>query len=1149
MRYRCIYQFVYLLCATFALNSFAVAQRVLPAPHKNRIIEIADDQLAIVRPHNHHPLAQPQNEIGPASLGRRMEKMILVLQSDPAQQTALESLIAAQHNPNSPRYHHWLTPDQFGQQFGISDGDFAEIENWLHSHGFRIDMVPSGRRSILFSGTVAQVEQAFHTDMHMYQFGGELHSGNATDPSIPEALAGVVHGVMALHDFHSKSLHHLGAQSSAPGVLATSGGTHYMAPSDFATIYNVAPLYQRSIDGRGQSIAIVGRSNINLSDIRTFRSAFGLPARDPVVIVNGSDPGVLGTSEQAEAELDVEWAGAVAKNAEVRFVVSPSTASSDGVALSAQYIVEHNVAPVMSTSFGLCESAMGSSENQFWSNLWQQAAAEGITVLVASGDSGAAACDSGSSNWTADNPGVNGICSTPYSICVGGTEFDDTTSPSLYWSSTTDPTTQSSAFRYIPEAAWNDSGTVANGDGLWSGGGGASVLYSKPSWQTGPGVPIDNHRYVPDVSLNASQHDGYLIYLNGKSYVIGGTSASSPAFAGLMALAIQQTRSRQGNANTALYSMARRQISGRTPLVFHDVITGNNSVPGTNGYAAGPGYDAVTGLGSVDADVLIKNWSAASAASLDITPSITSLSIRRGQNATMTVSVNASNVSSAVGLSVAGLPPGLKATLSRTVLAAPGIGTASLVVTASTTASATTTAAIIQATTGALQTTQLVTITVQDPPTFSLVGNSTAATITAGTSATLGLTVSSSGTFDVPITLSAAGIPAGLTASFSTSSIAAPGNGSSDLKIIAGPTAAAGTYSLTISAQGAGITRSMPFSVTVKATPSFTIVSSVTGVNLARSSSGSITLTASVSGGFISPITLSITGLPLGVSSTFTRSVLSPSGNLDSVLNLSAAWGAAVGTSAFTISAVGGGMTRTISVPLNVSGSKDDTASMQGMLSGTGVSGGTVVIPAGRYMIKSTLIISNDNVSVLCQPGATFSKAATFTMFVVKGNNVTINGCAVDGTGFQNREDGITVMGGSNVQLTNNKLTNNSNHGIYLTGVNGARVQGNTISGNWGNGIFGENNTRNVSVLNNVINNSTGGGVAIGFHSTTPGQVVSNIQIQGNTMIGGALFCVEVGGFGGLSPTGIVVTGNACKAGASHVFGGYSFDTVIQATI
>jgi pseudomonalisin len=469
---------------------------------------------------------------------------------------ALNQLLDAQHNPESPYYHQWLTPEQFAERFGVSETDAAQIGGWLQGHGMEVEEVTAGRRSIVFSGTAAQVESAFHTQIHTYKIDDELHHANAKDPEIPAALAHVVGGVVSLHDFRSQPMHGL-VRKPAPDF--TASGLYYLAPADFATIYDLDPLYQQSINGNGQSIAIVGRSNIHIADVRQFRTSFSLPANDPQIIVNGTDPGISSSGEETEADLDVEWSGAVARNATIKFVVSKSTNSSDGVDLSAQYIVNHNLAPVMSTSFGLCEAALGSSGNSFLNSLWQQAASQGISVFVSSGDNGAAGCDSSSASRATHGRGVNGLCSTPYSVCVGGTEFNDASNPALYWSASNASSTQSSALSYIPEVVWNESGP---GAGLWSSGGGASSIYPKPSWQAGTGVPADGKRDVPDVSLTAAGHDGYLMYQNGGLYAVGGTSASSPSLAGFMALVVQHTAVRQGNANTSLYSLASKQRAG-----------------------------------------------------------------------------------------------------------------------------------------------------------------------------------------------------------------------------------------------------------------------------------------------------------------------------------------------------------------------------------------------------------------------------------------------------------------------------------------------------------------------------------------------------------------------------------------------------------
>ena len=388
-----------------------------------------------------------------------------------------------------------------------------------------------------------------------------------------------------------------------------------MAPADFAKIYNVQPLYDAGINGTGQTIAIVGRSNIDLQDIRDFRNLMGLPANDPEIIVNGDDPGV--TKDVDEATLDVTWSGAVAPMAKIDFVVSESN-FADGVDVSAEYIVDNNIAPVMSTSYGNCETDLGPVENAFYNSLWQQAAAQGITSFVSSGDNGGAGCDAPAGGvYSSGVLAVNGIASTPYNVAVGGTQFNDTDDPSKYWSATNDPTTGKSALSYIPEMAWNESSNDPNNVLLYAGSGGVSSLYAKPDWQAGVGVPKDGVRDLPDISLSASLHDGYLVCLFGNCgygdyfYTFGGTSASSPAAAGIMALVNQKMGGTpQGVANYVFYKLAN------VPGVYHDTVIGDNKVPDPNGqytvgYPTGKGYDLATGLGSMNVTALVNNWKAA----------------------------------------------------------------------------------------------------------------------------------------------------------------------------------------------------------------------------------------------------------------------------------------------------------------------------------------------------------------------------------------------------------------------------------------------------------------------------------------------------------------------------------------------------------
>ena len=278
---------------------------------------------------------------------------------------------------------------------------------------------------------------------------------------------------------------------------------------------------------------------------------------------------------------------------------------------------------------------------------------------------------------------MNGLCSTPYSVCVGGTEFNDVSNPSLYWTESNVSGTQASSISYIPEVAWNES---APGYGLWASGGGMSAIYTKPSWQTGMGVPADGKRDVPDVSLSSAGHDGYLIYQEGGLYVVGGTSAASPSFAGVMALVVQHAAARQGNANTALYSLAGSQRAGGAS-VFHDITSGNNSVPGQTGFNAMAGYDQATGLGSIDASELVNHWSGATpppTPTFLATLSARSISVAAGSNKTTTLNVTVSgSFNAAVYLSVTGLPSGVSATFTPAVLPSPGSGASVLKISAS----------------------------------------------------------------------------------------------------------------------------------------------------------------------------------------------------------------------------------------------------------------------------------------------------------------------------------------------------------------------------------------------------------------------------------------------------------------------------------
>ncbi len=636
-------------------------------------IGTGDQSSLVVLQSNRHPLANLANDRGRAASDVPMQRMLLVLKRDPALEADLQQLIADQQDKSSPRFHAWLTPQELGERFGPSPSERQTVVSWLQSQGFAVNRESPSGMVIEFSGTAGQVETAFHTEIHRYFALGQLHYANASDPRIPAALAPVVSGVTTLHNFEKQPpLLPLGTASRIGNTStwqpnftynSASGAAHYLAPGDLAKIYNLTPLFQAGIDGTGQSVAIVARSNVNLSDMQIFRLAFGLPFTTPQVILNGPDPGSLFNPNETEADLDVEWSGAMAPKATIKLVVSGSTNTTDGVDLSAEYIVENNLAPVMSTSFGACEASLGAAERAFYTSLWQQAAAQGITAIVSSGDSGSAGCDSPFGGPATQGAAVNGLASTPYNIAVGGTQFNENGADSKYWSPT-NAADQSSVLGYIPENVWNESCSDPSQcffPTLFASGGGASAFYPKPSWQAGPGVPIDGKRDIPDVSLAAAaRHDGFLLCQDGicvtdssgqllNAFVVGGTSASAPSFAGIMALVNQKTGSRQGQANFVLYPLAAAQSAAncdasagpQAPCIFNDITQGNNNVPGQAGASAAQGYDLATGLGSVNAANLVAGWANVtfhgSSANLQLSPA----SITHGQPVNVSVSVSA----------------------------------------------------------------------------------------------------------------------------------------------------------------------------------------------------------------------------------------------------------------------------------------------------------------------------------------------------------------------------------------------------------------------------------------------------------------------------------------------------------------------------
>ena len=687
---------------------------------------------------NVHRLALPQFDQGGVDPALQLGTITLMTAPTIAQQQALKQLLAQQQDPRSSNYHKWLTPEQFADRFGLSQNDIQQIAAWLESEGFTNVHPARGRNWVSFTGTAAQVESALRTSIHHYNVNGTMHYANATAPMIPQALAGIVTGFRGLTDFKP---HPMNKKRTRPYYSSSSVGD-VIAPGDIATIYDITPLYNSGVDGTGQKLAVMGQTEIYLADLNDFRSGFGLSALSCTVDGTGlitacNDPHfkyVLDGSsilshngDVSEADLDLEWSGAVAKGAQIIYVNSTDTFTSY------YYAVDNDIAPVISLSYGFCEF----DDNHVLSTTGQplademelqKANAEGITFVNSSGDSGAAECDSSSETIATGGLALSYPASSPEVTGAGGTGivFADWTSPT-YWG-TTNGANGGSALSYVPEQTWNDdyeiyqfcqqnsssfctqggptkqpgwvsitSEATAQSDiGISSTGGGASNCaiqnannsacvsgFPKPSWQTVT-VSGTSTRLSPDISFFASPNfPGYIFCTElselgdggtgstcapggsagitnalalANPSIIGGTSASAPVFAGMVALLNQSTGSSgQGNINPTLY-----QVAAAAPSAFHDVTAADNKVscqPGTPagqptallcpssgviGYSASAGFDLTTGLGSIDLNNFVDALAATNGATYSLQSNLSggTLTIAQGQigNINLTVS-------------------------------------------------------------------------------------------------------------------------------------------------------------------------------------------------------------------------------------------------------------------------------------------------------------------------------------------------------------------------------------------------------------------------------------------------------------------------------------------------------------------------------
>jgi hypothetical protein len=591
------------------------------------LITQAVDDGSLFRLAGNIPLAARNagNDRGSAPDTMPMPHMLLQLRRPAAQEQALTTLIDQLHDPNSPNFHQWLSAEQLGAQFGPAASDIQTITNWLSQHGFTVNAVPANRMAIDFSGTAGQVRTALHTDIHYLDVNSVTRFANVSDPQIPAALAAAVVGVTALNNIPPKPMMRQTQKQYSPAGYSCGPGFAFpcelVTPADLATIYNFNPLFAAGTTGQGQTIYLIEDTDLyTAADWTTFRSTFGIPVSSyPGASLTTVNPGNCAhnvNSDDGEAILDAEYASAGAPGAAIVI------ASCADLLLAINNVVNGaNPPPIMSISYGFCESGLGAAVNQALYTAYQTGVAAGMSIFVSSGDGGADSCDNHDSA-TSSTSGISasGFASTPYNVAVGGTDFADAynNNISTYWNQTNSPS-YGSARLYIPVIPWNNScgselyashygfattygpgglcnSGTASSNGLHNIGAGSGAPSScatgsgascqgwpKPSWQSGLlGNPADGVRDVPDVSLFAAAGAWGHFYIfcysdpnNGGSPCTGspinwsgagGTSFASPIWAGIQALVNQYTGARQGNPNPALYKIGAAEYgaSGRS---------------------------------------------------------------------------------------------------------------------------------------------------------------------------------------------------------------------------------------------------------------------------------------------------------------------------------------------------------------------------------------------------------------------------------------------------------------------------------------------------------------------------------------------------------------------------------------------------------
>lgn len=506
----------------------------------------------------------------------------------------LTRLLADQQDPVSPDYHRWLTPDEFTARFGPTDADLARVARWLKKKGFTVTSADASTREITFSGSVAQAQNGFAVKIAATRDGRNY--ANTTDPAVPADLVPLIESIAGLDNMlHSKAVVSK-RDSSASSPNFDNGQGEAFGPQDLYTFYDETPLLNDDIDGGGGGcIAVVEDSNLDDAAAAAFNSQFDLPALTSsnfnVVLVDGSDPGL--NQDQTETMVDVNYSHSIAPGSNIRIYLGNEQHTKSSAILDAiQAAVKEKNGPcsAISISFSFCGGSKGFYKTQ--SNLFAQAAAQGRSVFVATGDLGAAGVKFNPQRGTcspATTKGISELAGSPNVTAIGGTEF------------TPEFNGGGNDVGFVAESVWDD--------GSGATGGGTSKVFKKPAFQKGL-FKQDKERDVPDISFAASP-DSPGFFLGGRNgngnptvvCCVGGTSIGAPSWAGISQLISQQGGNRVGNLNPRIYQLGAEANGAATGI--RDVISGNNSFDGVAGFSAGPGFDKASGWGTVDLGLFV----------------------------------------------------------------------------------------------------------------------------------------------------------------------------------------------------------------------------------------------------------------------------------------------------------------------------------------------------------------------------------------------------------------------------------------------------------------------------------------------------------------------------------------------------------------